>query len=119
MDSIQQIMVALTVGATIGIIISGIRGYLILQRKNKASGNPPGPQKSGGFIMWFFSRSLYIVLGVALVWTVYFMILGLADASQSEHAANAATLIVSVVTVFSIMIAFYEFTQRKDSGKDK
>lgn len=54
-----------------------------------------------------------LLLAVGLVWCGYFLILALADPAQTEYASSMAQLITAVLTVISIMFAFYEFLRRK------
>lgn len=55
----------------------------------------------------------FLFLAIGLIWTCYFMVLGILDTTQTEYATNVSQLIVSVLTVFSIMIAFYQFLKEK------
>ncbi|MDL2220021.1 transporter, partial [Ruminococcaceae bacterium OttesenSCG-928-O06] len=55
----------------------------------------------------------FVVLGIGLIWTVYYLILGAVDPAYSDYATNMSQLIVSVLTVFSIIIAFYQFLREK------
>ena len=51
-------------------------------------------------------------LVVGLIWTVYYLVLGVLDPAQAEYATNLSQLIVSVLTVISIIFAFFEFLRR-------
>ena len=54
---------------------------------------------------------LLLVLG--LIWCAYFLIVGAVCPEQADYANNMSELIVSVLTIVSIMFAFYEFIRRK------
>lgn len=114
MEWLNGIWRAFAVGATAGVFFGVIRAAV--RRKNTTPESEEQQQRKASFgrgLVRLMSKSMYVVLGVSLIWTVYFLGVGLFDSAQTEYAANAATLIVSVVTVFSIMIAFYEFMHRK------
>ncbi|MDL2325017.1 transporter [Ruminococcaceae bacterium OttesenSCG-928-A16] len=115
MDAFSSVLFAAAVGATVGIFLGALRWWL--KNKKQATQTPAPGQKQSRFgqaFMGMLTRSAFVVLGIALVWTVYFMVLGIANPAQNEFAANASSLIVSVSTIFSILIAFYEFVYRKN-----
>lgn len=113
----NTLLLSVCVGLSAGIIVGSIRAAAKLRRrKNGTKERQPAPQPPASFagsLMGFLKGATFCVLGISLVWTLYFMVLGLADSTVSEWAANCATLIVSVATIFSIFIAFYEFVRRK------
>lgn len=53
---------------------------------------------------------LFLILG--FIWCVYFLILGAVMPNQAEYATNMSQLIVSVLTIISIIFAFFEFLRR-------
>ncbi|MDL2293706.1 hypothetical protein LJC60_03645 [Ruminococcaceae bacterium OttesenSCG-928-D13] len=125
MTALEDFLV--TIAAT---VTASVLAVIIVNRiLRRATKNPARAAKTAKVLRRIgsiFTQSIFGVLGVGLVWTVYFMVVGLMDEARSEYAANAATLIVSVLTVFSIMIAFYEFMARgketpknPDSGTQK
>lgn len=114
MDFIQRLLLPAALGATAGVFIGTVRW--VLQSKKTNTEPEETRQKRASFaagLMGLLSKGIYIVLALAIIWTLYFMGLGLVDKSQTEYAANAATLIVSFATIFSIFIAYYEFTHRR------
>lgn len=109
---LHSILLASAVGATAGVFIGIINGYF---KRRKMQNNPAYLERAARFVnrvLKFLSNSLYVLLVLCLIWTVYFMVLGIADPTSSEYAANSSTLIVSVATIFSIIIAFYEFIKK-------
>lgn len=105
-----RITVAMTVGVFVGFVV-GIARKLLAKCKpaepvNGTEGNGVRPM---GYVMFF----AFLVLLVGLLWTAYFLVVGLVDPTQTEYAANISELIVGVLTVFSIIIAFVEFWRRK------
>ena len=114
MEWFSGIWRAVAIGATAGVFIGLMN--TARQRKNIEKESEEQKERRASFgrsMIRVMSKGMYVVLGIALIWTVYFLGVGLFDPAKTEYAANAATLIVSVVTVFSIMIAFYEFMNRK------
>lgn len=107
----NETLVSFAAAFTSAVVVSWLVSFF-LQRRGDDPSKAEKKQARRKKLSAFVSRLAFGVLGVGLVWTVYFLILGLVDKSQSEYAANSATLIVSVLTVFSIMIAFYEFLYR-------
>ena len=116
MESFQVILLAATVGATVGVLVGGLTARLRRRQQRKKYSQEKWEQMGSffGSLLKTMSQSVYYILCIALIWTIYYMVLGIADRGLNEYAANNATLIVSVVTVFSIMIAFYEFSHRND-----
>lgn len=107
----QEMLYRLTFAMTVGIFAGFVAG---LARKAFAKGpakGEDGKKAPGGmtYVMYF----ALLVLFVGLLWTAYCLVLGLIDPAQTEYATNVSQLIVSVLTVFSIIIAFIEFWRRR------
>lgn len=125
MDTFKETLFTVALSLSFGLVFGSIGSAIgtAMRKKRAARAAPatpatPAPERVeryhrlAGAVIRFFTKSIYLVLGVGLIWTLYFLVLGLADPGLTEYSANGATLIVSVVTIFSIMIAFYEFTHR-------
>ena len=56
-----------------------------------------------------------LALLLGLIWCSYFLVLGAVFPEQSGYATNLSQLIVSVLTVISIIFAFFEFISSKKS----
>ena len=52
-----------------------------------------------------------LMLALGLIWCLYYLVLGAVDASQAEYATAMSQLIVSVLTIVSIIFAFFEFVR--------
>lgn len=59
----------------------------------------------------------FFFLAQGLIWCVYFLVLGAVLPAQAEYATNMSQLIVSVLTVISIIFAFFEFLNRTNGPK--
>lgn len=112
------VAISLSFGLTGGALGSVIGRRLRDKRAEKQGAQQhPGQssQQLAAFVakaMRFMAKSVFLVLGIALVWALCFMVLGLVNPARTEWAANVSTLMVGVITVFSIMVAFYEFLYR-------
>ena len=53
-------------------------------------------------------------LALGLIWCAYFLVLAMMKPELADYADNMSELIVSVLTVISIIFAFFEFIRRKD-----
>lgn len=115
MISLQPVLLAAAIGGTAGVLVGMLRRRK--KKKRYEAMDEAARQRyasSGRRVMGWLTGTVYTVLGISLIWTLYYALLGILDRSLTDYAADAASLIVSVVTVFSILIAFYEFTHRKD-----
>lgn len=119
----ENVLSAMAVGATLGFLIGFVKIIRRWRIQSPKTHEKPDKQKMRATFfdsaIHFFSQAIYILLGIALVWIGYFTIIGIADPTQTEYAANCATLIVSLATIFSIMIAFYEFSNRKNPASQE
>ena len=111
MDMLFIVTRGITFGIMIGFIISGIRWKF-----HEKGYSEKQIQKGVQFRNIISKISIYITsftLLIGLVWTIYFMILGVVDRSQTEYATNVSQLIVSVITIISIIFAFIQFLKDK------
>lgn len=60
-----------------------------------------------------FSRMIYLVLIIGLIWTIYFMYDGFNNPEMLDEANSKASLIVSSATLFSIMVAYHGFVKKE------
>lgn len=60
----------------------------------------------------------FVVLTLGLLWCIYYLFLGIDDPAQAEYATNISQLIVSVLTIISIIFAFFEFLHGEHQTKD-
>lgn len=66
--------------------------------------------KNGSTVMAFITGA---VLAIGLIWTIGFLLLAALYPDQADYANNMSELIVGVLTVVSIIFAFFEFLRRK------
>ena len=110
MDLLLIIIKSLTFGAIIGLIVG-----IVKRRKSSDDENNDRAERTSRLfkiISPYINTITFVVLFIGLIWTTYFMILGIINSSQTEYATNVSQLIVSVLTVFSIIIAFSEFLRK-------
>ena len=112
MEILFNICIGLSAGFALGLV-----GYAL---RKALRGDAPYTEKqiAASQRLWRIgSRVLACITGLLLVagfvWCCYFLILAAADPAQAEYAGNMAQLITAVLTVISIMFAFYEFLRRK------
>lgn len=110
MQGLLTVCRALTVGLLLGVALGGVK-----YARRRA---PTQAQVEKSLWLWHklsvvFTFVTFLLLGLGLVWCVYFLCLGLLMPQQAEYANNMSELIVGVLTVISIMFAFYEFLRRK------
>lgn len=111
MGKIFTICLWLSVGMIGGILAGGVKSRL--RKKEYTEKQRAGYQKlwkMGSHFLTFFTL-LILILG--LIWSVYFLLMGIMQPGRADYANNMSELIVSVLTVVSIMFAFYEFVRRK------
>lgn len=112
MGILFDICVGLSTGFALGLV-----GYAVREALRK---NAPYTEQQIAISqkLWRIgSKVLACITGMLLVvgfiWCCYFLILAVADPAQAEYAGNMAQMIAAVLTVISIMFAFYEFLRRK------
>lgn len=110
MNILFKICVSLSIGVVIGILLGGLKQNL---KKNYSEKSVNAYQK-----LWKISSRILtfltgILLCLGLIWCLYFLIMGIVHPSLADYADNMSELIVSVLTVVSIIFAFFEFLRRK------
>lgn len=110
MEAIFSIMVAASFGVFVGFVAGGIKMlkkpvYTDAQVERTAAVN----KKLASIVKYI----TFFVLAQGLLWCIYFLVLGSVDANQVDYATGMSQLIVSVLTIVSIIFAFFEFLRRK------
>lgn len=59
------------------------------------------------------SKMIYLILFLSTMWTGYFLYMGLINPDDVEYYSGISGMIVSVATMFSILVGFYEFRKKK------
>ena len=110
MSFLLRLCTALSIGVLLGFAGGAIKWGV---RKTSTERQRQANQKiwkTASIILTFFT---FLLLILGLIWCIYFLVLGVVDPAQSEYANNLAELIVSVLTVISIIFAFFEFIRKK------
>lgn len=101
-------------GLSLGVIIGFLIGTIRLTRKRNYSEKQTYKAKKIVTILSFIIKYLTLLsLILGLIWCLYFLLLGIIIPNQAEYATNMSQLIVSVLTIISIIFAFFEFIRRK------
>ena len=111
MELLFTICVALSFGISFGGAAGGIAKALKKRTYTQQQVERGKKLWAVGSRIMTFVTSLILALG--LIWCVFFLILGAADPAYTEYANNMSELIVAVLTVVSIIFAFYEFVRRR------
>lgn len=112
MDAIITLCAALSAGVVFGVAAGGIK-YRLNRSRTYSDEKIAAYRrlwKTGSVAMRFVTGTI-LVLG--LIWCTGFLVIAALDAGRADYANNMAELIVCVLTVVSIMFAFYEFVRRK------
>lgn len=111
MKLVYDICMGLSIGTCIGICIG-------LYRKTRYKHYTPERLETAKLISTFLLKILKYVtltcLALGLIWCVYFLVLAMMKPELADYADNMSELIVSVLTVISIIFAFFEFIRRKE-----
>ncbi|MGM0213974.1 hypothetical protein [Enterococcus sp. AZ109] len=109
----MTILFKVVLGLTIGCLVGIIAGVTLRNTKYKQNQETQPLKELLSKINPYINSVTFILLGIGLIWTVYYLILGIVDTAQTEYATNVSQLIVSVLTVFSIIVAFYQFIRER------
>lgn len=110
----ESLLFEIARGASVGVIIGLI--IRIVRSKNYAKTTEKRRTEMQRTSVFFAKGLKYLTftsLCLGLIWTMYYLVLGVLFPEQTEHATNVSQLIVSVLTVISIIFAFYEFLREK------
>lgn len=58
------------------------------------------------------SKMIYLVLFLSTMWASYFLYMGLINPKNVDYYSSVSGMIVSVATMFSILVGFYEFRKK-------
>ena len=111
----MSIILSIAKGATIGILMAPITWFVRyrLLSKTEFQRQQDKKRKLAKAVSQFSKYVTILALLVGLVWTVYFLILGIVMPDQAGYATNISQLIVSVITVISIIFAYIQFLRDK------
>lgn len=109
MELVYRLCAAISFGIILGFLGGGIKAAT--RRDDRAASE--GMRKTQKVIAGFLKYVTFLFLLLGLIWCAYFLILGAFDPGQAEYATNMSQLIVSVLTIVSILFAFFEFVRKK------
>lgn len=109
MNLLYNLCVALSVGVILGFLGGGIKAATRPKYTEKQLEAADKMKQRAGRVLKYLT---FLLLVVGLIWSVYYLILGLVDPLQAEYATSISQLIVSVLTIISIIFAFFEFLRR-------
>lgn len=112
MDILLSVIIAVSLGVFFGFVVGGIKLLSKPKYTQKQIEKTSAISKKAASLVKYLT---FLVLAQGLLWCVYFLIMGIADASQVDYATGMSQLIVSVLTIVSIAFAFFEFLRRKPS----
>lgn len=115
MELIYTICRSLSLGIILGFLLGGLR---LFKRPRYTEQQIEATRRKMKNISNVFKYITFMALALGLTWCIYYLILGIYDPEQSGYATNMSQLIVSVLTVISIIFAFFEFLRDKP-GKDE
>lgn len=111
MNRLFSFCVYLSAGIALGVIGGHVKAWL--RKKGYTEKQRQHYQRLWKIGSRFLTFITLLILVLGLIWCSYFLILGAARPEMADYANNMSELIVSVLTVVSIMFAFYEFVRRK------
>ena len=113
---------ALSVGVIAGFLAGALKVGFRARRKDRPRYSEVQVRQAAALrkqVSTVLKFATFLMLALGLIWCVYYLVLGAVDASQAEYATAMSQLIVSVLTIVSIVFAFFEFvrasTQREDA----
>lgn len=110
MEILFNICVAASIGVIIGALVGALKMLVSKQEYTEKQLEQTEALKkraaSLAKVLTFFA------LGIGLIWCIYYLVLGAVDSSQVDYATGMSQLIVSILTIISIMFAFFEFLRR-------
>ena len=112
MELIVTLCAALSAGTVFGVVAGGVK-YRLHRKRSYSEKEVAAYQhlwRKGSTLMRFATGT---VLALGPIWCTGFLVVGALYPDQTDYANNMAELIVCVLTVVSIIFAFYEFVRRK------
>lgn len=109
MDVLRNFATTLTAGVSVGFLFGLIK---YCTRPSYTPRQVEAADKLKRHISAALKFLTAFCLVVGLIWTVYCLVLGALYPAWTEYATNLSQLIVSVLTVVSIIFAFFEFLRR-------
>ena len=111
MNLLFQICRGVSLGIIVGFLLGGIKWLHHPDYDQKQIDSQVKFYKVVSAVLKYFT---FLCLILGLLWCIYYLVLGAWDPDLSGYATNMSQLIVSVLTIVSIIFAFFEFLQRKN-----
>lgn len=112
MNLIYGICTGISIGVILGFLLGLVKSIF---RKTYSEKQIKETQKLISRITYALKYLTLLFLILGFIWCVYYLLLSLVFPEQAEYATNMSQLIVSVLTVISIIFAFFEFTRREQN----
>lgn len=112
MSLFYRICISLSIGLILGFLMGALK--LKFYHQNYSQKKIEKVQQIIGKLSSLLKYITFLMLGLGLIWCLYFLVLGIFVPEQVDYANNMAELIVAVLTVISILFAFVEFLRPKE-----
>ena len=106
MEVFYRLCVSVSIGIIGGFLVGGIKLSL---RKEYTERQIQKSRRVMNKISAVLKYSTLLLLVLGFIWCVYYLVLGALDRGQADYANNMSENIVAVLTVISIIFAFFEF----------
>lgn len=110
-DILYTVCITITIGVIAGMFAGGIKATVTKPSytQEQIDKTKAFTTKVSTIVKWL----TFMLLIVGAIWCVYFLAMGILDEERVDYATGMSQLIVSVLTIISIMFAFFEFLRRK------
>lgn len=114
MDMLYSLCCALSLGVVVGFLGGAFKMRSQARKTGKFRYSEERVRKAMAFrkrVSTVLEFVTMLMLALGLIWCLYYLVLGAVDAGQAEYATAMSQLIVSVLTIVSIIFAFFEFVR--------
>lgn len=111
MNTFTNICIGISAGIIFGFAAGGVK--ILFHRRTYSAAQAKRVRQVIEKMVAVLKYITFMLLALGLVWTAYFLAVGIVNPKQADYANNMAELIVAVLTVISILFAFVEFLRRK------
>lgn len=114
MDMLYSLCCALSLGVVVGFLGGAFKMRSQARKAGKFRYSEERVRKAMAFrkrVSTVLEFVTMLMLALGLIWCLYYLVLAAVDAGQAEYATAMSQLIVSVLTIVSIIFAFFEFVR--------